>query len=221
MVKSPVEGSTAALIRLETPVIFSDFVRSICLPDVAETFSIETQNAISDAERQSQSSENRDFFISSTSSQEFGSRVTRSVAGDVLSSPMTRPQNETNFKAASKPEKDTSTQWAMCNTLGWSKPRDHLQRVQLKIGNMEPCENISIATVNSMCTEATFHKQDCTEEEFAGSPVMCLMPDSHRWALVGIASWRIACAPTGIERPRMYDKIAPNSAWIRRTINAV
>ena len=33
MIKSPVEGSTAALIRLETPVVYSDFVRPICLSD--------------------------------------------------------------------------------------------------------------------------------------------------------------------------------------------
>lgn len=223
MVKSPVEGSTAALIRLETPVNYSDYIRPICLPDDAESVLTESSqhNAGMGVENQSQSSENRDFFISSTSSQEFGSRVVRSMPEEALNSPVTETYNETDHDSITKVENDQSIQWTMCNTLGWSKPRDHLQRVQLKIGNMEPCENISIATVNSMCTEATFHKQDCTEEEFAGSPVMCLMPDSHRWALVGISSWRIACAPTGIERPRMYDKIAPNSAWIRRTINAV
>lgn len=58
------------------------------------------------------------------------------------------------------------------------------------------------------------------EEEFAGSPVICLLPDSKRWALVGIASWRISCPINGVERPRMYDKITSNSAWIRETINS-
>lgn len=58
------------------------------------------------------------------------------------------------------------------------------------------------------------------EEEFAGSPIVCLLPDNRRWALVGISSWRIACAPSGIERPRMYDKISSNTAWIRDTINS-
>lgn len=49
---------------------------------------------------------------------------------------------------------------------------------------------------------------------------MCLMPDGRRWALVAIASWRIACAQSGIERPRMYDKITSNTQWIRETINS-
>lgn len=58
-------------------------------------------------------------------------------------------------------------------------------------------------------------------EEYAGTPVQCLLPNTNQWALVGVASWRIACAPTGLERPRMYDKISSNSAWIRDTINSV
>lgn len=32
MLKSPVEGSTLVLIRLSSPVIFSNFVRPVCLP---------------------------------------------------------------------------------------------------------------------------------------------------------------------------------------------
>ena len=59
------------------------------------------------------------------------------------------------------------------------------------------------------------------EEEYAGSPVICLLPDNRRWALIGVASWRIACAPTGIERPRMYDKLTSNAPWIRDTINSL
>lgn len=58
------------------------------------------------------------------------------------------------------------------------------------------------------------------EEEFAGSAVICLLPDHRRWAIIGVASWRIACAPTGIERPRMYDKLTSNAAWMRDTINS-
>jgi hypothetical protein len=52
-------------------------------------------------------------------------------------------------------------QWKQCNTLGWSRQREHLQRVQLKMIDMKACENISITTVNSLCAEAAYHKQDC------------------------------------------------------------
>lgn len=124
--------------------------------------------------------------------------------------------------------------WSNCQTLGWSRQRDHLQRVQLQIADMAGCENVSIATVNSVCTKAVYQQPDCSEEEFAGSPMMCLLPVANaanaaatgetnpqqQWALVGLASWRIACAQMGIERPRMYDKIASNTAWIRDTISA-
>lgn len=248
MIKSPVEGSTAALVRLETPVVYSDFIRPICLPDELSVNNNSAQKTNSQAEKSNSDNtltrtkkdensemlikENRDFFIGpidlTANTDEDLVRKARAVPEDLSIMPIhvnamneTLEQPQTN-QSQSIPNESTPphTQWSTCNTLGWSRQRDHLQRVQLKMSHMASCENISIATVNSMCTEAEFHKQDCTEEEYAGSPVMCILPDSHQWALVGIASWRIACAPTGIERPRMYDKITPNSAWIRNTINA-
>lgn len=257
MVKSPVEGSTAALIRLETPVVFSDFIRPICLPDILRTTqqpftssSSSSNNSIPYHDRLSTDTlsrskkeekvedptpENREFFFGPEDFKRITfddehTRKERAIPTDYIQ------ETTTDFIKIQKVENRTeppegrsffveeivqsSQKWTTCNTLGWSQQREHLQRVQLKISNMATCENISIATVNSMCTEAAFHKQDCTEEEYAGSPVMCLMPNSNRWVLVGVASWRIACAPNGIERPRMYDKITPNSAWITRTINA-
>lgn len=59
-------------------------------------------------------------------------------------------------------ERQTAQQWQNCNTLGWTRTKNQLQRVQLKIGDMAACENVSIATVNSMCAEAVYHKQDCS-----------------------------------------------------------
>lgn len=93
LVKSPVEGSTIAMVKLEEPVHMSDFVRPICLPKDKSA---------------------------------------------VLSSNM-----------------------SYCNTLGWARNREQLQRVQLKISEMERCENVSITTANSLCTEAAFIKDDC------------------------------------------------------------
>lgn len=58
------------------------------------------------------------------------------------------------------------------------------------------------------------------QEEYSGAPVQCLIPGTNQWALIGVSSWRIACGPTGVERPRMYDKIASNADWIRETVNA-
>lgn len=253
MVKSPVEGSTAALIRLESPVIFSDFIRPICLPDELEASS-KSQNARSGSGKSLPVSEklssdmmsqyNKDYLDIKEDRQYFigadDVHQARSVNSSDLTVESLRKEREAPMeehsellpsavvdiepvhmqKLAQSEQHELTLQWTTCNTLGWSKQREHLQRVQLKMSDMATCENISIATVNSMCTEAAFHKQDCTEEEFAGSPVMCILPDSLRWALIGVASWRIACAPTGIERPRMYDKITPNSAWIRQTISA-
>ncbi|KAL9692665.1 hypothetical protein quinque_016441 [Culex quinquefasciatus] len=268
MVKSPVEGSTAALVRLENPVIYSDFVRPICLPDIPLKETIDRSDNVTPtphAEKFSKSrskkriKENRQYFETpgddeTASSDEYsdvtesskfsvneftaefadeGSQIPKAEAVGAVSgtrNPYPLPENSpqtNNYISPSNyighsftPPKAKQTVWTNCNTLGWSRQRDHLQRVQLKISDMKPCENISIATVNSMCTEAAYHKQDCSEEEFAGSPVVCLLPAERKWALVGVASWRIACAPNGIERPRMYDKITSNTQWLRETIAA-
>ncbi|XP_066247689.1 atrial natriuretic peptide-converting enzyme [Euwallacea similis] len=150
MVKSPVEGSTVALIRLDQPVNFNDFVRPICLP----------QEAI--------------------------------------------PLSPT----------------VHCTTLGWAKNREQLQRVQVKIADKEKCENVSITTVNSICTETIHGQNDCNEEEFAGSSMACKNPITDKWMLVGVTNWRIACTKNGTERPRMYDKIFSNVDWIRETITS-
>lgn len=226
MVKSPVEGSTAALIRLETPVVFSDFIRPICLPDILNTKNVaaarvngstesherETADALSrskkDEKYENPLPENRDYFMGPADvveqqdeefEDEFVRRV-RAIPVEYYSS--SPPPSTTITTTAVQPtaingtarkmaadESSGANQWTMCNTLGWSRQRDHLQRVQLKLSHMAQCENISIATVNSMCTEAAFQKQDCTEEEYAGSPVMCQLPNSNQWALVGIARY--------------------------------
>lgn len=91
MMKSPVEGSTLVLVKLNEPVAFSDFVRPVCLPDPA-------------------------FPL---------------------------------------------TNYTYCTTLGWNKNREQLQRVDVKMSHMAMCENISITTVNSVCTESMYLGQDC------------------------------------------------------------
>lgn len=48
-----------------------------------------------------------------------------------------------------------------CNTLGWTKNRDQMQRVQVRISKMEKCENRSISSVNSLCTEVAYGQDDC------------------------------------------------------------
>ncbi|KAG7188563.1 hypothetical protein KM043_008195 [Ampulex compressa] len=150
MIKSPVEGSTTVLLKLDRPVsTFSDFVRPACLPSTQD---------------------------------------------------------------------HPSANATHCNTLGWARNRDLLQRVQLKHSVMERCENISIASVNSVCTETAYSTDDCNEEEVAGSPMLCLQADGRRWALMGVGSWRIACSKAGTERPRLYDQISSNVAWIKSTI---
>ncbi|XP_012228176.1 atrial natriuretic peptide-converting enzyme [Linepithema humile] len=113
---------------------------------------------------------------------------------------------------------DPPSNATQCNTLGWARNRDVLQRVQLKHSAMEKCENISIPSVNSVCTEQAYSTDDCNEEELAGSPMLCLQEDGRRWALTGIGSWRIACSKDGLERPRLYDKISSHIDWIKSTI---
>nr|CAI5828671.1 unnamed protein product [Callosobruchus analis] len=149
MLKSPVEGSTIALVKLDEPVTLNDFVRPICLP-----------------------SEN----VELTSNR------------------------------------------VQCNTLGWARNREQLQRIQVKIADMEKCENVSISSVNSICTETAHGQNDCNEEEFAGSPMICQNKEEDKWTLVGITNWRIACSKNGQERPRVYDKISSNINWIRDSI---
>lgn len=48
-----------------------------------------------------------------------------------------------------------------CTTLGWAKNREQLQRVQVKLVDKEKCENVSIPTVNSICTETIHGQNDC------------------------------------------------------------
>lgn len=259
MIKSPVEGSTAALVRLESPVVYSDFIRPICLPGInrhtptkfqqdeqqmngprsekLKSADVSPNKQLIEKKSSRKLVENNDYFVAPPppsidgNGGVFNKMYTAAFSDEHEYTPLAQAQYRhyssvatvqnpayPNYNAIDVDKSSSSNQWTNCNTLGWSKQREHLQRVQLKIGNMAACENVSIATVNSMCTEAAYHKQDCTEEEFAGSPVMCMQPDGRKWALVGIASWRIACAQVGVERPRMYDKITSNSAWIRDTI---
>lgn len=217
MIKSPVEGSTAALIRLETSVVYSDHVRPICLPDESQRkqdLQIQRRSYVPKAERlegretikrleheTQQYFESPNFYqLNDDASQPYSSEYESAAYNlpqaealvdemeefnlDSYPLPESAPQvnyyglNEATGSAnqTTAPTSDASVGrtiapvttpqpeqiWTNCNTLGWSRQRDHLQRVQLKIGDMEGCENISIATVNSMCTEATYQKHDCT-----------------------------------------------------------
>lgn len=91
MVRSPVEGSMLALVRLEEPVEMTDFVRPICLPE--------------------------------------------------------------NGVETASPN--------VCNTLGWSRNKDQLQRVHVVASPMNSCENMSIATANGICAEPLYDQDDC------------------------------------------------------------
>lgn len=91
MVRSPVEGSMLALVRLEEPLEMTDFVRPACLP-------------------------------------------------------------ETGPGAAAP---------TVCNTLGWTRNRDQLQRIHVVPSPMQSCENASIATANGLCAEPLYDQDDC------------------------------------------------------------
>lgn len=208
MIKSPVEGSTAALIRLETPVVYSDHVRPICLPDESQRKQdqqIQRRAYVPKAERlqgrepiKRLEHETQQYFAtpnlyqstedeSNTYDSEYQSAAYKLPQAEALvgeieeynldSYPLPESAPQVNYYGvnAAGHNRTTSSKtvpslatsqpeqiWINCNTLGWSRQRDHLQRVQLKIGDMAACENISIATVNSMCTEATYQKHDCT-----------------------------------------------------------
>lgn len=215
MVKSPVEGSTICLIRLQTPIVFNDFIRPICLTDLQTTKStnkesLSIEKNIPKAERFARSrnfKEETKYFnapvgelfedIPSAFNADFideSSNAPRAEAFNQNSRPIAYPieqqspqirQYETqmtafgggkagysqainpgtiNYLAEAKVEQQH--QWSQCNTLGWARQKEHLQRVQLKLTLMASCENISIATVNSICTETVYHKQDCNVSLF-------------------------------------------------------
>lgn len=193
MVKSPVEGSTVALVRLQTPVVYSDFVRPVCLPD--DDF---TRNSIVTDYPQSSAllsvnlierpraekfyrnktifNEDRQFFkLTENENLEENDEESRSIyheiqASELIDEHMNSLLPQAQFQARSVAYFDeqkvqnapTMHQWKQCNTLGWSRQKEHLQRVQLNTIDMKSCENISIATVNSLCAEAAYHKQDCS-----------------------------------------------------------
>lgn len=234
MIKSPVEGSTAALIRLEQSVEFSDFVRPICLsdemnqrvrhaiPTVAQPLpnipyskshsniphaeKLETEDTsikiISNPWPEKSLRSYREHqhyfespyldygldhnpsaekqyhagFIDKTESIPKAEALKENLKYPLPSnSPQTAMFKNSPYHpqpsmavmhfanlAAQEIANERQTQWAHCNTLGWTRTRNQLQRVQLKLGDMAACENVSIATVNSMCAEAVYHKQDCS-----------------------------------------------------------
>ena len=196
MVKSPAEGSTSALIRLQTPVAFSDFVRPICLPDddiksaAANELAASTLNPHDQPIAQKfrgpgsrlpkKVDEDRQYFQIDGDMEDDvhvdddSVRQLRSVNIETLElldehlhvlKPESQFQRTTSFygdKNLQNQQPLPTHQWQQCNTLGWSRQREHLQRVQLKFIDMKSCENISITTVNSICAESAYQKQDCS-----------------------------------------------------------
>lgn len=148
MVKSPVEGSTLVLVKLSSPVTYSDYIRPVCLNN----------------------------------------------------------------------DQPSDVPYLHCQTLGWAKNRDNLQRIEVKESSMDSCTNISITTVNGLCYDSIYDHNDCTEEEFAGSPMMCLSANKKSWVLVGVTNWRIACSADGMMRPRLYDRVKSNHKWINTVL---
>lgn len=198
MVKSPVEGSTAALVRLQTPVVYSDFIRPVCLPDDDFTRNsivtdYPTDAALLSADlidqpraekyfgslKRKTFTEDRQFFQLNNVQQTEDDEEINQINLEVMSSELVDEQMNTlrpeaqlqtrtiTYQAEENDKKAKSKyQWKNCNTLGWSRQKEHLQRVQLNVIEMKACENISIATVNSLCAEAAYHKQDCNVSKF-------------------------------------------------------
>ena len=64
---------------------------------------------------------------------------------------------------------------------------------------------------------AKFLKKELFQsEEVAGAPLMCQA--AGEWHLVGVAAWRKGCSVIA-QRPRLYDKVSPNSVWARNTMD--
>lgn len=59
------------------------------------------------------------------------------------------------------PENSAEPTRSVCNTLGWTRNRDQLQRVHVVSSPMNTCENVSIATVNGICAEPLYDQDDC------------------------------------------------------------
>lgn len=181
MVKSPVEGSTIALVRLQYQVAFSDFVRPICLPDV-DTFKNDVAPLVSGPQDQPFAAkflrkkektfykEEKKFFILSENEKldddyddendiekESYAQIKGTSLFDEFMNSLKPETQSLNYIV----ESDSKLQWKNCQTLGWSR-KDHLQRIQLKMNEMKACENVSITTVNSLCAESIYYKQDCT-----------------------------------------------------------
>ncbi|KAL4702504.1 hypothetical protein ACJJTC_001389 [Scirpophaga incertulas] len=147
--------------------------------------------------------------------------ITSPVEGSMLALlRLEKPVEMTDFvRPICLPENTTDIQNSICNTLSWTRNRDQLQRVQVVTKPMDTCENVSIATVNGICSERLYDQDDCDEEEYAGSSMMCFDDNAKHWTLVGVSGWRIACSKIGLGRPRIYDAISSQIDWIKQSIN--
>lgn len=181
MVKSPVEGSTVALVRLQYQVAYSDFVRPICLPDV-DTLKNDVAHLVSGHQDQPFAAkyhrkkeknvykEEKKFFVlnendkydedydeeNDIEKESFDKIKGTNLFDEFMNS--LKPETQSQHFIVDTHE---NSQWKNCQTLAWSR-KDHLQRIQLKINDMKACENVSITTVNSLCAESIYYKQDCT-----------------------------------------------------------